>query len=142
MLQTESGLMLESPNMGFLREFVLNGDYNQLESVVDKLELNQRHEKQFRFLIRKQKFLENIELNNYEKCLHILQMELEPLKINTAELHKLAKYLFLTRLVVHPKISTNSSLAESRARLLESLIGNSIFNKNFYRLLFAFRPTD
>lgn len=92
-LENESGLSLESLNMARLREFVIKGSWEELDTLVDQLELVHANEKEFRFMIRKQKYLELLEERKLSEALNVLQLEMTPLRIDTEELYRLSRLL-------------------------------------------------
>jgi hypothetical protein len=92
------GLSLENQTIVQFREFILSGNWDRLDAIVDQLELvNITCKvlkwliKDFRFLIRKQKFLECLERNQNAEALLILRKELATLKTKPDELHSMSK---------------------------------------------------
>ncbi|KAF9362637.1 hypothetical protein BGX34_005779 [Mortierella sp. NVP85] len=90
-LETESGYQLESPAVTRFRDCVLNGNWEELEQLAGKLELDPAHEISVKFLIREQKFLELLEARQIKNALIVLRSELTPLNHNMERVHTLTR---------------------------------------------------
>ncbi|KAK3827521.1 MAG: WD40-repeat-containing domain protein [Benniella sp.] len=122
-LETESGYQLESPAVTRFRDCVLNGNWEELEQLAGKLELDPAHEISVRlFLIREQKFLELLEARQIKNALIVLRSELTPLNHNMERVHTLTSYMMSTSAEdLRQRAGWDGSNGTSRLALLSSL---------------------
>jgi WD repeat-containing protein 26 len=72
-------------------------------------------------MIRKQKYLELLEVGQVQKAVHVLQKELTPLHVNTSELHNLARLIICTFDEINLKTGWDGKHGKSRSTLLDDL---------------------
>ncbi|KIJ69067.1 hypothetical protein HYDPIDRAFT_172550 [Hydnomerulius pinastri MD-312] len=93
-LEAESGYTLEAPEVTEFRQYILNADWANAESllshiaVADDESLWEAH-----FLIGRQKYLELLEARKTTAALQVLRNELAPLSANPEELHALSSLI-------------------------------------------------
>ncbi|KAI5816950.1 WD40-repeat-containing domain protein [Pyronema omphalodes] len=94
LLQTESGFKLESIEVARFRRAVLGGEWNEAEELLDDLEIDRNPDiNALLFILRQQKFLELLEIQEVTKALHVLRNELTPLRQSTEKLHFLSSLM-------------------------------------------------
>ncbi|ORX43103.1 WD40 repeat-like protein [Piromyces finnis] len=120
MLEKESGIIYEEPNMIKFRESIFDGDWKMAESLLCCLEIKDNKINQCLFLIRQQKYLELLEHGNVNKALIVLRKELTPLQVNLNKLYELSNYLMCTNIEDIKKRAKWNNL-ESRNTLLNEL---------------------
>ncbi|KAG0001041.1 hypothetical protein BGZ65_003846, partial [Modicella reniformis] len=121
-LETESGYQLESAAVTRFRECVLTGNWEELEHLAGKLDLNPAHEVSVKFLIREQKFLELLEARQIKSALIVLRSELTPLNQNMERVHTLTSYMMSTSAEdLRQRASWDGSDGTSRQALLTAL---------------------
>lgn len=125
--------------MELFRGYIEQGQWQQLDQLVQELELVDitkkvsEINKEFKFLIGKQKYLEFLEKEDVRSALLILQKELTPLSTNKKDLYNLSQYFKLIRLLVCSNTMELCEVSEkyklngnSRIDLLQKLSSNEI----------------
>ncbi|KAI8354941.1 WD40-repeat-containing domain protein [Mortierella sp. GBAus27b] len=124
-LEDESGYQLESPAVTRFRECVLKGNWEELEQLAGKLDLDPAHEVSVghvKFLIREQKFLELLEARQIKNALIVLRSELTPLNQNMERVHTLTSYMMSTSAEdLRQRAGWDGANGTSRLALLSSL---------------------
>ncbi|KAF9932513.1 hypothetical protein BGZ67_004708 [Mortierella alpina] len=92
-LEAESGFHLESAAVTRFRQCVLRGDWSEVERLTGDLNLDPTHLVPVKFLIREQKFLEELEARQIKSALVVLRSELTPLSHNMERVHTLTSYM-------------------------------------------------
>ncbi|KAF9380789.1 hypothetical protein BGX21_002274, partial [Mortierella sp. AD011] len=121
-LEIESGFQLESPSVTRFRESVLRGNWDELEQLTEKLELDPAHEVSVKFLIREQKFLELLEARQIKSALIVLRSELTPLNQNMDRVHTLTSYMMSSNAEdLRQRAEWDGANGSSRQKLLSAL---------------------
>ncbi|KAF9202396.1 hypothetical protein BGZ49_007430 [Haplosporangium sp. Z 27] len=121
-LETESGFQLESPAVTRFRESVLNGNWEELEQLTEKLDLDASHEISVKFLIREQKFMELLEARQTKNALIVLRSELTPLNQNMERVHTLTSYMMSSSAEdLRQRANWDGADGSSRQKLLSAL---------------------
>jgi len=98
-LMKEAGCRLDEPTAATFRHCVMKGDWagavNVLKDLGEHLETGATAMTEMKFLLLEQKYLEHLASGNTLDALKVLQLELTPLKHNTARTHELSSYLML-----------------------------------------------
>ncbi|BFZ54260.1 hypothetical protein PYCC9005_001293 [Savitreella phatthalungensis] len=93
-LSRESGVRVESEHVSDFKHAILTGDYQRAEARLLELELaDSASPVQSLFLIREQKFLEQLEARQSGQALETLRRELAPCKYSTDRLHFLSSLI-------------------------------------------------
>ncbi|OZJ06122.1 hypothetical protein BZG36_01055 [Bifiguratus adelaidae] len=102
-LEEESGYLEETPSVVQFREAVLDGDWDKVETLVEKFQQEGDEDDQVdgepdsgklvKFVIRQQKYLELIEAGHVEGALRVLQYELTPLGVAIDKVHALSSLM-------------------------------------------------
>jgi len=96
-LQEESECSIESEEVSAFRTAVLEGSWKQAEILISRLELHPDADiATLLFFIRRQKFLETLEIRDLGAALVILRSELAPLKQDVDQLHVLSSLVMCT----------------------------------------------
>ncbi|KAF9354010.1 hypothetical protein BGX26_008228 [Mortierella sp. AD094] len=121
-LEIESGFQLESPSVTRFRESVLRGNWDELEQLTEKLDLDAAHEVSVKFLIREQKFLELLEGRQIKSALIVLRSELTPLNQNMERVHTLTSYMMSSSAEdLRQRAEWDGANGSSRQKLLSAL---------------------
>ncbi|KAJ3103927.1 hypothetical protein HDU97_009739 [Phlyctochytrium planicorne] len=152
-LEQESGIKLESPNVGLFRRALLDGEWEAAEDFLPSLEIPDASSKVndsfsnlliklqgMRFLIRQQKYLEHLESGNTKKALQILRSEITPVCTDHFVLHALSSLSTCSSPELLRQCSQWSGTSNSREELLTFLqtfisVKNMIPEKRLYALL-------
>ncbi|KAG2172770.1 hypothetical protein INT43_000117 [Umbelopsis isabellina] len=93
-LEKESGYLLESAPVIQFRQGVLEGDWARVDELLPSLQLkDDAHTVELKFLLRRQNYLELLEVRELKRAIHVLRNELAPLQFNTEELHALSSLI-------------------------------------------------
>ncbi|XP_055339198.1 WD repeat-containing protein 26-like [Paramacrobiotus metropolitanus] len=98
-LIAESGCQMEQLSASKFRENVMNGNWEDAERSLKELfplVSTPGGQKKMQFLLREQKYLENVQDGRILEALHTLRYELTPLEYNTHRVHELS-YCLMTR---------------------------------------------
>lgn len=131
----ESGFELESPSVASFRAAILDGDWNQAETILlgnsnpdvqedqnDALILAEGGDRgQMLFWIRQQKFLELLDQRDLSHALMVLRTELTPLDHDIHQLHTLSTLLMCPPEDLRSKAHWADTVEESRRILLQDL---------------------
>lgn len=94
-LEKESHVSLESPHVAKLRQAVTSGQWDEAERYFDSVQLRDgTNDAEYRFLIRKQHFLELLADGDSTGGLQVLREGLAPLDVNKGELKALSGHVF------------------------------------------------
>ncbi|KXS22143.1 WD40 repeat-like protein [Gonapodya prolifera JEL478] len=118
-LEQESGYLLRSPDVARFRDCVRSGDWAGAESYLPSLGVSGNN---LMFLIRRQKYLELLELQQIKDALVVLRTELTPLGVQTNHLHQLSSLIMCSNVEDLMAVSQwDGASGESRNLLLVEL---------------------
>lgn len=136
-LVNESGYELESPSVAAFRSAILDGQWNEAETILlgmdspaqshdvdssDALVLGEGANRgQMLFWIRQQKFLELLDQRDLSRALTVLRTELTPLEHDIHQLHSLSTLLMCPPEDLRTKAHWPATIEESRRLLLQEL---------------------
>jgi hypothetical protein len=118
-LENESQLSYESDQVSQFRSAILNGAWNELDEYLVLLQMDEKHFKNVKFLVYKQKYLEFLEKSLVKDALHTLRHELTPLGVENKELLQLSSLIMLPTQELHGKSGWSGS--DSRKKLLKDI---------------------
>nr|KAJ3409592.1 hypothetical protein HK105_003062 [Polyrhizophydium stewartii] len=123
-LQQESGLVLESPLVSHFRNGVLAGDWSLVERLIPQMEMlpPTDGEREVKFLVRQQKFLELLERQEVKRALSVLRGEIAPLGMPSSRLHELSSLIMCSSVEeIKKRAKWDGVAGRSRDKLLDSL---------------------
>ncbi|KPI41851.1 WD repeat-containing protein 26 [Cyphellophora attinorum] len=136
-LADESGFELESPSVAAFRSAVLDGRWNQAESILlgtgsgaESADQNQGgglvlkegfNRGQMLFSIREQKFLELLDQRELSRALTVLRTELTPLDYDMHKLHALSTLLMCPPEDLRSRAHWADTIEQARLKLLQDL---------------------
>lgn len=130
-LERESGIQMQPSHATAFQTAVLEGNWNGALALLPQLSSHDDTTKGATFLILQQKYMEALEVLDYETALRCLRSELSPLKVNEKQLHYLAGLLLCpvsgeagsrSAWLGGGKAQRGQVLAQLQARLPPSLI--------------------
>lgn len=122
-LEEESGIQLCSPVVNEFVQHVVNGKWDDSLATLQKIDLlDENLVKLATFLILEQKFLELLNIGNFDAALDTLRNEIVPIRINISRVHELAACIIApcTCLTLHLS-SQDTEIVKSRSNLLAKL---------------------
>lgn len=124
-LMSESGCMLEHPAASKFRNYIMMGDWEKGESILNELKMMVECPQgllKMKFLLLEQKYLEYLEDGRVLEALHCLQHELTPLKYNTQRIHELSTYIMCSNAAdLREMAKWEGKGQNSRQKLMEKL---------------------
>ncbi|KAL0482563.1 hypothetical protein AKO1_014459 [Acrasis kona] len=122
-LEKESGYRLHSEEITQFREGIMIGDWDKVSSSLKVLNIeDDEKETCVKFLINKQKYLEQLEKMNINDALSTLRKELSPNATDPNQLHKLASLLMCSNQNdLYNKAGWDGSSGRSRKDLIDDL---------------------
>eukprot|EP01080_Neovahlkampfia_damariscottae_P001954 gene1954-1462_t len=129
-LEKESSILLHAENIHNLRENILDGNWNQVISSLDILNLDEEHIICVKFLIYRQKYIELLEQKNIKESLKVLREELKPNTKDSKQLHKLACLIMCSNIDDLKKRSKYTNREELLIDLQEYISPNLMIPEN------------
>mmetsp|Transcript_7295 Transcript_7295/g.11568 ORF Transcript_7295/g.11568 Transcript_7295/m.11568 type:complete len:562 (-) Transcript_7295:159-1844(-) len=122
-LESESGILLQSPVVSRFRSSILEGDWNLVETLISDLRIESSDAlKNVKFLIYQQKFLELLECKQIDDALHCLRHELAPSNIDSSRLHRLTSLIMCSDIgELKLRAAWDGASGDSRKHLLRDL---------------------
>lgn len=123
MLEQESGFGLHSQEIAQFRSDVLQGNWDQVLASLHVLHITDvEKEKSVRFLINRQKYLEQLEKKSIKEALHTLRKEISPIARDPVQLHKLASLIMcLNQDDLQERAKWDGARGRSRRELIDDL---------------------
>jgi len=89
-LEAEAGVQVNSKEVKLLEKAVMDGDFVGAEKLLEAMGLEEAKVNRCRFMLRRHKYLELLEQDDYPAAMHCLQTDITPLGHDPATIHALA----------------------------------------------------
>jgi len=123
-LESESGIACQNKSATELCESIMNGKWDKLDKTISSLHLEKQIEKNTRFFVYQQKFLELLESKQTKLALECLRNEISPLGYDMKEVHKLSSLLMCPNVEeLYQKANWDGVKGHSREKVISSLRG-------------------